>query len=145
MCRSFGIGRPKLRPTAGELWQEFNGKYLGIQSLCIPIKRVGGPAKRNPLWFTREIATGIYERQALYCAARVDPTPQSEVLLYSQSRLVKRMVRQAKASEESRVALACKDNPREFYGYVNLGSLQKGCIFLLLLMTKVNNNLQIDD
>jgi len=111
--------------TAGELWQEFTGKYLEIQARCIPIKRVGGHAKRNSSWFTREIAAAIYERQALYRAARADPTPQSEALLYRQHRLVKRMIRQAKASEEGRVALACKDNPNEFYGYVNSHRVRK--------------------
>jgi len=35
------------------------------------------------------------------------------------------MVRQAKASEEGRVALACKDNPKEFYGYVNSHRVRK--------------------
>ena len=29
------------------------------------------------------------------------------------------MVRQAKVAEEHRVALACHDNPKEFFGYVN--------------------------
>ena len=29
------------------------------------------------------------------------------------------MVRQAKVDEEHRVALACHDNPKEFFGYVN--------------------------
>ena len=30
------------------------------------------------------------------------------------------MVRQAKVAEEHRVALACHDNPKEFFGYVNM-------------------------
>ena len=29
------------------------------------------------------------------------------------------MVRQAKVTEEHRIALACHDNPKEFFGYVN--------------------------
>ena len=29
------------------------------------------------------------------------------------------MVRQAKVAKEHRVALACHDNPKEFFGYVN--------------------------
>ena len=39
--------------------------------------------------------------------------------LYIQRRAVKKMVRQAKVAEEHRVALACHDNPKEFFGYVN--------------------------
>ena len=29
------------------------------------------------------------------------------------------MIRQAKVAEEHRVAFSCKDNPKEFFGYVN--------------------------
>jgi len=102
-----------------EEWMELRERYLDIQSRCIPAKRVGGSQKRNPTWFSRELAAAIGERKRLYRAFRADPSPEPERALTQQRRLVKRMTRQAKAEEERRVALTCKDNPKEFYAFVN--------------------------
>ena len=108
-----------------EMWQDLKVKYQEIQSRCIPLKRIGGSAKVNPSWFNREIAAAISERKGLYRAAKADPSPRADLLLARQRRLVKSLVRRAKAGEEQRVALACKDNPKEFYSYVNRHKVRK--------------------
>ena len=102
-----------------ELWTAFKTSFVGIQSACIPLRRVGGSAKVNPRWFHSGIRREIRERKRLYLAANAHPSPQAYELLVAQRRLVKRLVRRAKAAEEHRVALACRANPKEFYGYVN--------------------------
>ena len=107
------------------MWQDLKSKYLSIQARCIPFKRVGGSAKVNPSWFNREIAAAILERKGLYRAARADPSPRADLLLARQRRLVKSLVRRAKAGEEQRVARACRDNPKEFFSYVNSHKVRK--------------------
>ena len=96
-----------------------SAKYEYIQSRFIHFKSQGGSSKVNPTWFNREIKAAIHRRKSLYVAARNEPSHEAQSLLTNQRRLVKRHVRQAKALEEQRVALACKDNPKEFYAYVN--------------------------
>ena len=104
---------------AEDMWTGFKTSYLAIQSNCIPVKRLGGSAKVKPSWFHGGISRAIKERKRFYNTAKHDPTPESLRLLVEQRRVVKRMVRHAKVSEEHRVALTCRDNPKEFYGYVN--------------------------
>ena len=101
------------------MWTNFKTEYLRIQALCIPLKREGGAIKTKPRWFNDAIGREIRKRKRLYKTARLNPTAINEELLIAQRRVVKRMVRQSKVAEEHRVALACKDNPKEFYGYVN--------------------------
>ena len=62
---------------------------------------------------------GVGEAEKLYHAAKNNPTPENERRLYLQRRVVKRMVQQAKVVEEHSVALACQDNPKELFAYVN--------------------------
>ena len=107
------------------LWSRFRSEYLQIQSRCIPFKRIGGSAKVNPSWFTGELREEIHERKRLYRLTQTDPSPGNADLLARQRRLVKKKVRQAKANEEQRVALACKDNPKEFFSYVNKHKVRK--------------------
>lgn len=108
-----------------ELWCVLREKYLDIQSRCIPLKRGGSTAKRNPGWFSAEIEAAIGERKRLYRAVRADPSPRAERELKNQRRLVKGLVRRAKAGEEERVALTCGDNPKEFYAFVNRHKVRK--------------------
>ena len=117
----------RLQPTASaeELWQQFNSQYQEIQARCIPLKRVGGTAKVKPSWFSQELSAAIAERKRLYRTVQFGPSPEAVALLARQRRAVKRMVRRAKASEENRVALACKDNPKEFFAYVNQHKVKK--------------------
>ena len=107
------------------MWLDLKAKYQAIQASCIPFRRIGGSAKVNPSWFNREIAAAILERKGLYRAARADPSPHAHLLLARQRRLVKSLVRRAKASEEQRVARACRDSPKEFYAFVNRHKVRK--------------------
>ena len=111
--------RPQAEGSVQDMWTGFKASYLAIQSRCIPVKRVGGSAKVNPSWFHDGIGRAIKERKRRYYVAKHDPSPEADRLLTEQRRLVKRMVRHAKVSEEHRVCLACRDNPKEFYGFVN--------------------------
>lgn len=101
------------------MWTEFKTNFMAIQSTCIPTKRVGGTAKVKPTWFHDGIGRAIKERKRRYRLARQDPSPETQILLIEQRRVVKRMVRVAKVSEEHRVARACRNNPKEFYRFVN--------------------------
>ena len=107
------------RDTTEELWSDFKLQYQRIQARCIATKRIDGTAKVNPSWFNLEVSAAITERKALYRATQADASPQLRGLYHRHRRLVKRLVRQAKATEENRVALSCNDNPKEFYAYVN--------------------------
>lgn len=111
--------RPQVEGSAEGMWTGFRASYLEIQSRCIPLRRVGGTAKVKPSWFHDGIGRAIRERKRRYFIAKHDPSPESLRLLYDQRRVVKAMVRRAKVDEEHRVALACRDNPKEFYGFVN--------------------------
>ena len=111
--------QPQPHGTPDEMWRGFKSDYLSIQERCIPRKRVGGSAKIKPKWFHDGLGREIRRRKLLYVAAMADPSQENCRLLYEQRRLVKRLVRQAKVAEEHRVASACKDNPKEFYAYVN--------------------------
>ena len=65
------------------------------------------------------IGREVRKRKRFYHGAKCNPTPENERRLYVQRRAVKKMVRQAKVAEEHRVALACHDKTKEFFGYVN--------------------------
>ena len=105
--------------SADGMWLDFRTKFLGIQERRIPRKRMGGTERVRPSWFHGGIGREIRKRKRLYYAAKQNPTPDLERQLTMQRRVVKKMVRQAKVSEEHRVALACHDNPKEFFSYVN--------------------------
>ena len=119
--------------TVDRMWTGFRTRFMAVQSECIPVKRVGGTAKENPKWFSREIGRAIRRRKELNALVKRQPTPPLMQELVTQRRIVKRLVRRAKVAEERRVALACKTNPKEFYQYVssrkgiraNLGPLEK--------------------
>ena len=111
--------------TVEEMWLDLKRVYLEIQARCIPLKSVGGTTKRNPSWVSREILAEIGVRKRMYRESLSDPTPAARRRLVMQRRLVKKSVRQAKATEERRVALACRDNPKEFYSYVNSFKVRK--------------------
>lgn len=110
------------RPIEGsteDMWSNFRTQFETIQLRRIPRRRVGGPVQVQPSWFHGGIGRGVKKRKRLYYATKSNPNPENERRLIKQRRVVKRMVRQAKVAEEHRVALACHDNPKEFFGYVN--------------------------
>jgi hypothetical protein len=109
-------------PVIGDIedvWNSFKSSFMEIQTACIPLKSVGGTAKVNPKWFTREIASAIADRKHAYELLKTQPTPDREEALTNLRRVVKRLTRTAKRDEEHRVAAACKQNPKEFFDYVN--------------------------
>ena len=110
---------PASSAPADTLWTNFKSKYLEIQSFCIPRKHTRVQARVKPSWFHRGIAAAIRERKRLYRLQQSDQSLENLRLLHLQRRTVKRLVREAKVAEEHRVALACKANPKEFFGYVN--------------------------
>ena len=111
--------QPQPPGTVEEMWSGFKANFLAIQADCIPNKQVGGTAKVNPKWYNPTIDREIKERKRLYRIQEETPTEACKAR-YTQKRTeVKRIVRRAKVAEEHRVALACKDNPKEFFGYVN--------------------------
>ena len=58
-------------------------------------------------------------RNAFIMRPNATPPLRTNARLFNQRRVVKKMVRQAKVAEEHRVTLACHNNPKEFFGYVN--------------------------
>ena len=105
--------------SAEDMWSSFRTQYLTIQQRRIPRKRVGGTERVQPSWFHGSIGREVRKRKRFYHAAKCNLSPENERRLFNQRRVVKKMVRQAKVAEEHRVALACHDNPKEFFGYVN--------------------------
>ena len=119
---------PQPQATPDEMWRGFKSDYFSIQARCIPQKRVGGSVKVNPKWFHDGLSREIRRRKLLYVAARTDPSVENERLLHDQRKYVKRLVRQAKVTEEHRVASASRDNPKEFFAYVNTHKASKKSI-----------------
>ena len=111
----FELPRPVVGP-AEDMWAAFRQNFLDIQIRRIPCKRIGGKNCTNPSWFNGGISREI---KKLYQEAKRHPTPEAECHLTIQRRVVKKMIRQVKVAEEHRVAFSCKDNPMEFFGYVN--------------------------
>lgn len=105
--------------SAEEMWSSFKASFLAFQANRIPLKRVGGTAKVQPRWFSDSLGREIKKRKRLYSEAKTNPSPLAEQRLVEQRRLVKRMIRRAKVTEEHRVCRACRDNPKEFFVYVN--------------------------
>ena len=111
---------PRLADGSAEaMWSEFRTSFLAIQERRIPRRRLGGADRACPSWFHGGIGREVRKRRNLYNAAKRNPTPETERQLKVQRRVVKKLVRQAKVSEEHRIALACRNNPKEFFGYVN--------------------------
>lgn len=118
--RELSVLSPVSDDSADAMWTGFKGSFLAIQSICIPVRHSRDTAKVNPKWFHGGIARAIRERRRLYRLATSDPCDNNNnEQLTHQRRVVKRLVRSAKSDEEIRVATACRDNPKEFYAYVN--------------------------
>ncbi len=100
-------------------WTSFKTKFLAIQANCIPLKKVGGNQVAKPKWYSREIAIARAQRKRANKLVQSVSTPERIQHLAELRREVKRLVRRAKHDEELRVAAACKQNPKEFFSYVN--------------------------
>jgi hypothetical protein len=127
--RELDLLQPPELDTVERMWSDFKAKYLAIQADCIPTKKAGGNStKRNPKWFNLDIKNAIAERVRLYDMDVADPNDLNHRALVAQRRLVKRTVRDSKRDNERRVALASKDNPKEFFQHVNSRKPARACI-----------------
>ena len=118
-CRDLlELPRP-VEGSAEDMWSCFRTQYLTIHQRRIPRKRVRGTERVQPSWFHGGIVREVRKRKRFYHVAKCNPTPENERRLHVQRRAVKKMLRQAKVVEEHRISLACHNNPKEFFDYVN--------------------------
>ena len=112
---------PRTVEGSAEIWSRFRPQLLTIQQRRILQKRVLRTKRVQPYWFHGGIGREVKKRKHFYHAAKINPIPDNkhERRLCTERRVVKRMMKQAKVAEKHRVALACHDNPNEFFGYVN--------------------------
>ena len=112
----------RLEPVEGEavdcLWNTFKNQFMNGQAESIPLRQTR-IASIQPKWFTREIGTAIKARKRAYQRWSTSKLQGDRVEYTQLCRRVKVLVRKAKRNEELRVANLCKENPKEFFGYVN--------------------------
>ena len=112
-----GVAGVRLRDDgdAEELWGSFKSDFMELQCQFIP-RQQPGKASLRPKWLTREIEVHLRQKKAAYRSAKSSGNFQ----MYRElCRKVKTSIRAAKRAEEVRVARLCKENPKEFFGYVN--------------------------
>ena len=100
-------------------WESFLENYKEKRERCIPYKKVLPDGTPQPKWFSRTIANKINERNRKHKTVVAHPTPRLKAEHKKLCREVDKLVRNAKINEEKRVASASKDNPKEFFAYVN--------------------------
>ncbi|KAK3884189.1 hypothetical protein Pcinc_011534 [Petrolisthes cinctipes] len=101
--------------SADDLWRSFLSSFMELQSRFIPLKGTGQKFIQ-PKWFNREIRNLLRERRTAYRQAKASGDFDGHRRL---NRNVKSKIRAAKRAEEVRVARLCKENPKEFFSYVN--------------------------
>ena len=96
-------------------WSHFKDDFMRAQSDSIPLRSCRG-STQNPRWLSGEIKRAIGRKRRAYRQA----TETGEYGEYHRlRRRIKTMIRAAKRNEEMRVARLCKENPKEFFRYVN--------------------------
>ena len=98
-----------------DLWGCFKTSFMNLQSRHIPVKVVGQRSVQ-PKWFSREIGRLVKKKKSAYRRAKTSGDFDE---YYRISRGVRSRIRAAKRDEEIRVARLCKENPKEFFSYVN--------------------------
>ena len=101
--------------SAEDMWNGFKTTFMDLQSQFIPLKNSRQTCVQ-PRWYNREIGQLLREKKSLYQQAKITGDFDEYRRL---ARRVKSNIRVAKRSEELRVARLCKENPKEFFGYVN--------------------------
>ena len=101
------------------IWTSFIDAYRETRTTCIPYRQTSSNGTLQPKWFNREIANKIKERNRIHKLLTAHNTPERTTTHRKLCREVDKLVRIAKSDEEKRVALASKENPKEFYSYVN--------------------------
>ena len=100
-------------------WDSFAEKYKEKRSRCIPFRKVLPNGTPQPKWFNRTIANTIKKRDRKHKSMGLHPSRCEINEHIKLCRKVDKLVRNAKISEEKRVASVSKENPKEFFGYVN--------------------------
>lgn len=101
------------------VWNSFLDMYTAKRASCVPDRQITTNGALQPRWFNRDIANKIKERNKAHKLLTTQPTQARKLTHKKLCREVDKLVKEAKRSEEKRVALACKSNPKEFYSYVN--------------------------
>ena len=96
-------------------WMEFKNSFMSLQHRFIPL-RCRGRRSLQPKWFNQEIGNKLREKRTAYRRAKITGDFEHHRRL---TRKVKSNIRAAKRAEEIRVARLCKENPKEFFSYVN--------------------------
>lgn len=116
-----GVGEMQVLEGANvqESYDSFCDRFMAQQSLFVPTRLVGD-VQRQPKWYTAEIGRAIKERKAAYRRSKANRSNANAAEQYIRlRRRVKSLVVSAKRDEELRVASICKENPKEFFSYVN--------------------------
>ena len=100
-------------------WDSFVEEYKEKRVRCIPYRRVLPNGTPQPKWFNKTIANAIKKRNKKHKSMSPHPSPWEIAEHKRLCREVDKLVRSAKISEEKRVASASKENPKEFFAYVN--------------------------
>ena len=100
-------------------WDSFVEEYKEKRVRCIPYRRVLPNGTPQPKWFNKTIANAIKKRNKKHKSMSPHPSPLEIAEHKRLCREVDKLVRSAKISEEKRVASASKENPKEFFAYVN--------------------------
>ena len=100
-------------------WDSLVANYKEKRARCIPYKKVLPDGTPQPKWFNRTIAKKIKKRDKKHKSMGPQPSPREKTEHKRLCREVDKEVRSAKFNEEKRVASASKENPKEFFAYVN--------------------------
>ena len=90
-----------------------------MRTSCIPYRPTVSRGNLQPKWINREIANQINEGNGIHKLLTEHNTPERTASHRKLCREVDKLVRTVKSIEEKRVALASKENPKDFYSYVN--------------------------
>ena len=101
------------------VWDSFSKEYMIRQNTCIPYQAVPVAGNPQPKWFNREIAQKIGERDRAHKLKLSKPSLENDAAHRKLCREVDKAVRHAKYNEEHRVAVASKNNPKEFFAHVH--------------------------
>ena len=99
-------------------WNLIKDKINNSIKKHIPSMICGGN-QNQPKWYSREIGTAIKTRNSKYKLKKTNPSLESERQYIEAKRNVKILIKSAKREEEIRIARSAKENPKEFFAYVN--------------------------
>jgi hypothetical protein len=86
---------------------------------CIPMRTIDPAQRIRPPWWNVEVARALNRRDRLNAQRRRDNTDEARALHRQACRTATRLVRSSKRTKERNIADCAKENPKEFYRYVN--------------------------